>query len=107
MRVNKIIGLGRRYADGTEALEVAIVSPPPGIQPRAGCRVPFTIRIGAEQYLAGMRSTARTGIWLCPDLRDSAGRRVTLATVLLKNGFTKNQAVRFGRAADVVTLLSR
>ena len=46
MSKNTIIGTGRYYADGTESLEIAIKSPPPGIEPREGCRVPLTIQIG-------------------------------------------------------------
>jgi hypothetical protein len=97
--------MGRLYADGTEAMEITIGLPPPGIEAREGCRVPFTIQIGNEQYLAGMRSTADAGIWLCPDLRDKFGRRVTLAKALLSNGFSKNQVVRFDGTADVIALL--
>jgi hypothetical protein len=104
MKSNRIVGMGRRYADGREALEIAIGDLPATVSPREGYRVTLTVQIGSEQYIAGMRSTAAAGVWLCPDLRDSHGRRVSLAQVLDSNGLRKNQAVRLSEDQGVVAI---
>jgi hypothetical protein len=104
MNSNKIIGMGRRYADGMERMEIVLRDLPATVVPRKGCRVPLTIEIGTQEYTAGMRSTASAGVWLCPDLRDSSGRRVSLAQVLASNGFRKNQAVRLSEEHGVVAI---
>jgi hypothetical protein len=57
-------------------------------------RISITLEIGETIYNAGIRSTpANVYVWICPDLKNEFGRRVSLASALINNGFQKNQLV--------------
>jgi hypothetical protein len=44
-------------------------------------------------------------VWVSPDLKDNRGNKVSLARVLTKNGFKKNQKVQLEVSGKFVTLL--
>ena len=57
-------------------------------------RIPITLTIRHEQYEAGLRTTPKMSIvWISPDLRDEKGSKLSLASVLTNNGFSKNEKV--------------
>ena len=92
----RIEGLGWSYVrTGLEGLEIWIEpSLAVGLPYHHHLRVPIDLTIGSQRYQAGIRSTPRNPyIWVCPDLLNSSGRKVSLAQVLAANGFYKNQPV--------------
>jgi hypothetical protein len=88
-------GLSQFYADGLERMEICIDKRRAAPLPyRNNTRVPITLKVGKGQYEAGLRSTPKLPVvWISPDLRDSRGSKVSLARVMMNNGFTKNQRV--------------
>jgi hypothetical protein len=60
-----------------------------------GQRISIVLTIGSVSYIAGIRSTNNNPeISICPDLVDkSDNSKISLAAVLVKNNFTKNQKV--------------
>jgi hypothetical protein len=101
----KVWGLGKRYKDGTEQLELAVYDEDWQALPiRLGERVPITLVVGGQRYKAGLRSTTRAGAWISPDLLDNAKRPTKLAYVLPKSGYEKNQSVMLEVSGTVVTL---
>jgi len=89
-----IRGLGHRYADDVERIEIHVSSNhAKGLPYTLGVRVPVFLNIQGESYDAGLRSTTNnTYVWICPDLRKN-GKRLKLAHVIAAAGFKKNDQV--------------
>lgn len=95
MPVGILRALSNHYADGLERMEIwvkkTLASPLPF---QIKKRIPIILTIGNESYEAGLRATEKTPyVWICPDLKDSRGKTVSLARVLKNNGMKKNQMV--------------
>jgi hypothetical protein len=90
-----IRGLSQHYADGLERMEIWVDKNLSSSLPhRDNQRISIMLEIGKTIYNAGIRSTpANVYVWICPDLKNEFGRRVSLASVLTNNGFQKNQVV--------------
>jgi hypothetical protein len=90
-----IRGLAQYYADGVERMEIWIAKSLASSLPhRDNQRIPVALKIGETIYAAGIRSTpANAYVWICPDLKNEFGRRVSLASALINNGYLKNQLV--------------
>lgn len=88
-------GLGKRYADGTEPMEIWVPSDrASGLPFTNGVRVPINLIIDGLHYRAGMRATVKNDyVWICPDVKTKDGVREKLAHVLSAAGFTKNTKV--------------
>jgi hypothetical protein len=102
-----IRGLSQFYVDGLEHMEIAIdrrnAAPLPY---RDNLRIPITLKVGSQQYEAGLRTTPNMPVvWISPDLRNNHGEKVSLARVLTDNGFTKNQRIYLEVNGPVVSLL--
>ncbi len=100
-------GLSQPYADGLERMEISVdkrhATPLPF---QENMRIPITLRVGDEQYHAGLRTTPNMPVvWISPDLRDNHGKKVSLARVLKDNGFTKNQRIYLEVKGRVVSIL--
>ena len=100
-------GLSQFYADGLERMEIWIdkrhAAP---LSYQDNIRIPITLKIGNEQYEAGLRATPNISVvWISPDLRDNHGRKVSLARVIINNGFTKNQKIYLEVDGPVVSVL--
>ncbi len=93
--IGKIRGMSQWYADGLERLEIHIIKEEADDLPhRQGSRVAINLVVGGERYAGGLRATRKCAyVWICPDLRDAKGQRVSLARILLNGGFKKNHAV--------------
>ena len=102
-----IRGLSQFYPDGLERMEIWIDKRHAAPLPyQENTRIPITLKIGNEQYDAGLRSTPKMPVvWISPDLRDSHGRKVSLARVIINNGFRKNQRIYLEVDDSVVSLL--
>jgi len=106
MPQGQVRGLSQFYADGLERMEIVVdrrtASPLPY---QDNIRIPIKLHVGAEQYDAGLRATNKMPVvWISPDLRDNRGNKVSLARVLTKNGFKKNQKVHLEVTGKIVTL---
>lgn len=90
-----IRGIGKWYADGTEAIEIHVPSDrADGLPYRVGDRVHVSLRIADGRYEAGLRSTARNPyVWICPDVISSDGKRTKLAHLVAAAGWKKNDRV--------------
>jgi len=90
-----IRGLSQEYHDGVERQEIWINKKDADPLPHKNkIRIPIKLHIGGESFNAGMRSTQNTEyVWICPDMRDSRDKKIHLAHVLGKKGFSKNQKV--------------
>jgi hypothetical protein len=102
-----IRGLSQHYADGLERMEIQIDKRRAAPLPfQDNLRIPIRLHVGSEQYQAGIRATPKLSVvWVSPDLRDSHGRKISLARVLTSNGFEKNQRVSLEVEGGVVTLV--
>jgi hypothetical protein len=102
-----IRGLSLFYANGLERMEIWIDKRHAAPLPyRHNTRIPITLKVGKEQYEAGLRSTPKLPVvWISPDLRDNNGIKISLARVLIDNGFKKNQQVFLEVAGTVVDIL--
>jgi len=102
-----IRGLSQFYADGLERMEISIDKHNAAPLPyQHNLRIPITLHVGTQQYEAGLRSTPNMPVvWVSPDLRDNHGNKVSLARVLINNGFRKNQRVYLEVNGRVVTVL--
>ena len=68
-------------------------------------RIPVALKIGETIYTAGIRSTpANAYVWICPDLKDAFGKRISLASALINNGYQKNQLVRLDVDGNKVSI---
>jgi hypothetical protein len=90
-----IRGLSQEYTDGVERQEILINKKDADSLPHKDkMRIPIKLNIGSESFDAGIRSTKDTEyVWICPNMRDSRNKKISLAHVLGKNGFSKNQKV--------------
>jgi len=69
-------------------------------------RVPMNLKIGNNFYQAGLRSKPKVFyVWICPDLLDREGRKISLASALKEAGFAKNQKVDLRVDGDAVTVM--
>ena len=59
-------------------------------------RVNYTMLIGTEQFIGGVRSTETSGSWISPDIYGvtNPSQRLRLSELLLRYGFVKNEEVR-------------
>ena len=91
----RIRGQGQHYSDGREILFVdAKKIDCAAIESADGVRRPIRLRIGRDIYQAGIRTTARMQtVWVCSNLIDDRGQKISLAQALAEDGFVKNQAV--------------
>ena len=90
-----IHGLGKRYADGTEPMEIWVPSDRAnGLPYSNGQRVPVSLKISGDFYHAGLRATVKNAyVWISPDVINGAGLPEKLAHVLARAGFKKNDKV--------------
>lgn len=88
-------GLGKRYADGTEPMEIWVpCERAAGLPYSNGTRVPIDLQIQGETYQAGLRATANNAyVWICPNVIGKDGNSRKLAHVLTQSGFNKNDRV--------------
>lgn len=94
--VNGVIhGLGKRYADGTEPMEIWVPSDRAnGLPYSNGLSIPINLQIDGEIYHAGLRATEKnTYVWISPDLRTKDGASDKLVYVLARAGFKKNDKI--------------
>jgi hypothetical protein len=91
-----IRGLAQYYADGVERMEIWIDKNLASSLPhRDNQRISIVLKIGETIFNAGIRSTpANAYVWICPDLRNEFGKKISLALALINNGFQKNQLVK-------------
>ena len=101
-----IRGLSQHYADGLERMEIWIDRNLANSLPnRDNQRISISLKIGETIYHAGIRSTpANVYVWICPDLINEFGKRVSLASVLANNGFLKNQTVKLDVVGKIVEI---
>jgi hypothetical protein len=90
-----IRGLSQEYTDGVERQEIWINKKDACSLPyKNRMRIPIKLHIGGESFDAGIRSTEDTKyVWICPDMRDNRNKKIYLAHVLGKKGFSKNQKI--------------
>ena len=106
MTEGHIRGLSQYFVDGLERMEIWIDKKrAASLQHRDNQRIPIKLKIGETLYNAGIRSTpANAYVWICSDLRNEFGKRVSLASVLANNIFHKNQMVKLkveGNAIEI------
>jgi len=91
----KVRGLSKYYVSGLELLEIWVLKVDADEMPYVeGKRVPVNLKLEQDKYEAGLRSTRKNKfIWLCPDLKDIRGEKVSLSEVLNKSGIEKNSNV--------------
>ena len=92
----KLRGIGHRYPDGLESMEVHVPMESSGGLPLVlGKRVTISLVVGGAAYIAGLRATDRNGYaWICPDLQDRNKKKVTLARVMKNMNIRRNQQIR-------------
>lgn len=90
-----IHGLGTRYADGIEPMEICIPKKlANGLPYSLGNRVPIDLQINSEHYHAGLRATVKNPvIWISPDVKTNDGVSDKLAYILPSAGFKKNDKI--------------
>lgn len=86
-------GVATFYSDGAEAMEIHTPkSEAHGLPFVDGQRVPVSLRIGAREFIAGLRATeSNRYVWISPDVRDSEGRKARLVDILKEANIGKNQ----------------
>jgi len=68
-------------------------------------RVQIKLKIGNDFYDAGLRSKPNVYyVWICPDLMDSWGRKISLVDALKKAGFARKEEVELQVNGHVVTV---
>ena len=90
-----IRGLGKRYADGTEPMEIWVtIDRACGLPYSNGNRIPIDLQINGDHYHAGLRATVNNAyVWISPDIKTQDGIPKKLAHVLEIAGFKKNDRV--------------
>lgn len=90
-----IRGLGNRYGDGTERIEIHVPSDNAhGLPYSHDIRVPVVLHISGEPYHAGLRATKNNNyVWICPNVKANDGTRKKLADIIANAGFKKNDRV--------------
>lgn len=94
--IGHVRGLGSFYADdGLERVEIWVKKDGFEVLPfETGKRIPIDFIIQNEAFLAGLRATEKTPyVGISPDMVDENGQKASLAKVLNKHGFTKNQEI--------------
>jgi hypothetical protein len=94
--VNAVIrGLGTRYADGTEPIEIHISTDRAhGLPYSYDIRVPVALHIDGEPYHAGLRATMSNNyVWICPNVIAKDGTSKKLAHIVADAGFKKNDRI--------------
>lgn len=104
----KVRGQGQYYSDGREILFVEVKkSECATIEAANGVRRPIRLRIGRDLYQAGIRTTARMPtVWLCSNLVDDHGEKVSLAEALTDAGFFKNQPIILSVQKDLIEVVT-
>ena len=89
MTEGHIRGLSQYFVDGLERMEIWIDKKhASSLQHRDNQRISIMLKIGETTYNAGIRSTpANVYVWICSDLKNESGERVSLASVLTNNCF--------------------
>lgn len=68
-------------------------------------RVPINLKIDNNCYEAGLRSKPNVHyVWICPDLMDSMGRKISLVDALKKAGFAQKEVVELQVDGHVITV---
>ena len=103
--------LGGTYANGLPRVEVFVsagythlVTP----MPSQGQRVPITVMTPNGTYQGGVRDNQGNGWpYICPDLFDARGSKISLAQILRANGVTlaPNQLLQFDVSGSTWTLI--
>jgi 5-methylcytosine-specific restriction protein A len=90
-----IHGLGKRYTDNSEPMEIWVPSGSAnGLPYSYDVRVPIDLHINGEYYLAGLRATLKNSyVWISPNVKTKDGVAEKLAHVLTVAGFKKNDKV--------------
>lgn len=66
----------------------------------------IAITVENMQYTAVIRGTPKpAAVWILPDIRDSNGSKISLACMLINNGFSKNQKIYLEVVGSVVSVL--
>jgi hypothetical protein len=101
-----IRGLSQHYVDGLERMEIWVNKQNAAPLPfQDGIRIPIRLKIGTTYYDAGLRATSRnTYVWICPDLKDSHGEKISLAMALINSGFEINQRINIVVKDNVVPI---
>lgn len=91
----KVIGLGTKYKDGVERIEIHINKKYENILPCVNSkRINIFLKLDKIIYTAGLRVTEQNAIiWICPDLKDLEYKKVRLVDLILSNGFNKNDKI--------------
>ncbi len=69
-------------------------------------RTPITLDILGFKYTAGIRSTKKTDLKICPDLLDESGREVRLTDLLLSLGYGRNDQIQMQFDRDRIQILT-
>lgn len=89
-----IRGTAYYYRNSLESLEIHIDKNTTDLPYVEGKRLSIRLIVGAKPYLAGLRATKNNSyIWICPNLRDGTGEKLSLAQVLGETNFVKNERV--------------
>ena len=101
-----IRGLSQYYVDGLERMEIWVnkknATPLPF---QNGSRIPIRLKIGDSYYEAGLRTTSSLDyVYICPDLRDIQGQKISLSRVLTNSDFEKNQKVYLDVMGNLVQM---
>ena len=94
--VNAVIrGLGKRYADGTEPIEIHVsTNRANGLPYCYGTRVSITLYVNGVPYHAGLRATIDNNyVWICPNTTAMDGTPNKLAHIIADAGFKKNELI--------------
>lgn len=88
-------GIGNRYADGTESIEIHVpVGSAQGLPYLLGTRVEIELSVDGTTYRAGLRSTERNKfVWICPNVVAPGGVKARLADIVTAAGWNKNDRV--------------
>ncbi|MDP3296916.1 MAG: hypothetical protein Q8N09_04890 [Thermodesulfovibrionia bacterium] len=107
MPEGNVRGLSQFYVDGLERMEIWInKNNAHPIPYHDNLRTPTTLHIGDRFFEAGVRTTPNVNVvWICPNLQDNQGHKVSLARVLTDNGFQKNQRVIINVENNIVHVL--
>lgn len=91
----KVRGLGQFYKlDNLERFEIDLylnkISDLPVMHKQ---RVELKLNVNEKIYICGIRYLEGVGVWVCPDIYESNGKRLRLSELLISNNIFKNQNV--------------
>jgi hypothetical protein len=106
----KTRGVSNINSDKLESMEIWVsLDDSKGLPFVMDKRVQVNLELGGMKYIAGLRATTRNKyVWICPDLIDGDGEKVSLARIVQNCGMGKNQRVRLeiqGRSIKVSSLV--